>query len=53
MGLYKIQDENRWLYYFRVRKETFRYRVCIDHDFAVTSYIDKIVFPGEERCLFW
>lgn len=53
MGLYKIQDENRWLYYFRVRKETFRYRVCIDHDFAVTSYIDKIVFPGEERWLLW
>lgn len=30
-----------------------RYRVCIDGCFAVTSYIDKIGFPGEKRWLFW
>ena len=47
------QDEKQWLYYFRIRKETFRYRVCIVHHFAITSYTDKIVFPGEKRRLVW
>lgn len=30
-----------------------RYRVCIDQHFAVTSYADKIGFPGEKSWLLW
>lgn len=53
MGLFKTQDEKQQLYFFRIRKETGGYRVCIDHHFAITSYIEKIVFPGEKRQLLW
>lgn len=36
-----------------IRKETSRYRVCVNHHFAITSYVDKIVFPGGKRRLLW
>lgn len=49
MALFKTQDEKQQLYFFRIRKETGGYRVCIDHHFAIRSYIAKIVFSwGKE-----
>lgn len=47
------QDKLHWLHYFKIRKETFRYRLCVKNHFAFTRYAGKIVFPGEKRWLHW
>lgn len=52
-GLFKTQGEKQGLHYCKIRKDTSRYRLCIDHHFAVAGYTDKIVFPGEKRWLHW
>lgn len=51
MGLFKTEDEEPWLYYFMIRKETLGYRVCTDHHFTITSYIEKIAFPGQKEAV--
>lgn len=52
-GLFKTQGEKQGLHYFKIRKDTSRYWLCIDHHFAVAGYTDKSVFPGEKRWLHW
>lgn len=47
------QDKLHWLHYFKIRKETFGYRLCVKNHFAFTRYAGKIVFPGEKRWLHW
>lgn len=27
--------------------------MCVNHHFAITSHVDKIVFPGGKRRLLW